>query len=779
MALWDKYKNTDEARVAVPKNVLDLTEIKSISEDGIFSCGTGNIYTKTYKMDDINYSLLSQDAKINILERWCRFLNSRNNPVKLTIIKNHRDRKQFEKEACFPFYADGLNPLRQLFNEEIEGSVTGNLMERNIYLTMRTDDSDDFNAAAAQFNIMEESITEQITGLGSNIHPLSAEERLKILHDFYREPEEHFSFNYREAATSGYDYLSGILPGEINLEDEKCMEFSYEGKKKYVSCLYMQDFKTSLPENFLTSILSLDIELAVSIDITPISADDVNTFLNRKYSNLRSLIKNQNRHNVNNLDWSSEITKTVADDYENIKGHIDDTRYHKQRYFFITVNFAVTAPDKEKLSKDCEMLLLTIKNTSHDAKADFSYLKQWEALNTVLPIGVKNVNYGRNVQTKALAPFNPFTMKELYDTEGIWFGKNRKSGDVIMLDRRKLLSPHGWIFGETGSGKTACAALSAMEIFLKYDNADIIIIDPKNHFKEFSDKTGGIYYDISPSSDIRINPFAFFDTGNRSDMAGDKQGILLAIAEVCKKAPITAKERTVLGRAITKAYALNRKEVSLTDIYECLKEVGNDETADDLRIYLEYFITGSLSIFSKEGNIDINNRVTVYGLMHMGEALRELSMLVIMESIKERVYSNFAKGRATWIIIDEAPQILTTPAEQTYVNSAWMLYRSLGGILTGIAQSVTQLTRTNVTKELIENSEFLMIMKQKDAASSELEEYIGLSPSELDYVFAESCQATGLIKYGTTTVPFDMRISKETPIYEMINTSFHELHKEE
>lgn len=84
MDKWTIYKKTDDFRVAAPKSVLDVVEIKSIDENGIFEVGKGGVFTKTYKIADANYETASVDEQIAILESWCRWLNSNSAPFKIT-----------------------------------------------------------------------------------------------------------------------------------------------------------------------------------------------------------------------------------------------------------------------------------------------------------------------------------------------------------------------------------------------------------------------------------------------------------------------------------------------------------------------------------------------------------------------------------------------------------------------------------------------------------------------------------------------------------------------
>ena len=63
MDKWSKYKACDKHRIKTPVSAQNLIEIKRISDDGIFEVGAGGIFTKTYELSDINYSLLSTEEK--------------------------------------------------------------------------------------------------------------------------------------------------------------------------------------------------------------------------------------------------------------------------------------------------------------------------------------------------------------------------------------------------------------------------------------------------------------------------------------------------------------------------------------------------------------------------------------------------------------------------------------------------------------------------------------------------------------------------------------------
>lgn len=60
----------------------------------------------------------------------------------------------------------------------------------------------------------------------------------------------------------------------------------------------------------------------------------------------------------------------------------------------------------------------------------------------------------------------------------------------------------------------------------------------------------------------------------------------------------------------------------------------------DIALSLELFVSGSLNIFNHQANVDIDNRFTVYGIRDLGAELSPITMLVMLESIQQRIVEN-------------------------------------------------------------------------------------------------------------------------------------------
>ena len=187
--------------------------------------------------------------------------------------------------------------------------------------------------------------------------------------------------------------------------------------------------------------------------------------------------------------------------------------------------------------------------------------------------------------------------------------------------------------------------------------------------------------------------------------------------------------------------------------------------AQELALALELFVEGSLNIFNHHTNVDVDNRFTVYGIQDLGAQLAPVAMLVMMESIQQRIIDNGRKGRATWLYIDECHVLLYSDYSATYLQQLWKKVRKQGGLCTGITQNVTDLLQNYVAMTLLSNSEFVALLKQANVDSAKLAEVIGVSDAQLRFV-SNSASGTGLLKCGSVVIPFDNQISKESDLYK-------------
>ena len=110
--------------------------------------------------------------------------------------------------------------------------------------------------------------------------------------------------------------------------------------------------------------------------------------------------------------------------------------------------------------------------------------QQLQALNTVLPFGQRKINVLRTLTTESLAAFMPFKVQEIRHENGIFYGQNTISKNMIIADRKQLLNGNSFILGVSRSGKSFTGKQEISSIMLKDKNADIIIIDPEKEVRQ-------------------------------------------------------------------------------------------------------------------------------------------------------------------------------------------------------------------------------------------------------------------------------------------------------
>lgn len=170
----------------------------------------------------------------------------------------------------------------------------------------------------------------------------------------------------------------------------------------------------------------------------------------------------------------------------------------------------------------------------------------------------------------------------------------------------------------------------------------------------------------------------------------------------------------------------------------------------------------------------MDNRFTVYGIRDLGTELSPITMLVMMESIQNRIIANGKRGIATWLYIDEFHVLLNSEYSAKYLQQLWKKVRKQGGLCTGITQNIVDLLQNYTATTMLANSEFVALLKQANTDSSRMAEVIGVSEAQLRFV-TNTSSGMGLMKCGNVVIPFDNTIEKGTDLYNLYNTNIHEI----
>lgn len=772
---FKELKKASEPLYKTPKSIQETIEILKVAENGIFEVAK-NRFSKCYRFQDINYTTTNEIEQIDIFERYCKFLNSLDVSFKITINNKNKDMEQVRDFVFLQDREDGFNDFRKAYNDIMEKKIHEGRqgIEQERYLTI-TIERKNFEEAKAQFATIEASVHKAFNELGADILPLTGNERIRVLHDFYHLGEEgKFDFDIKAARKVGADFRNDLCNKMIQFYPDY-----FKDEKKYCRALFIKKYPSSLSDRFLNEITSLPVHSVTSIDVVPIPKDMTTKVLQKKYLGIESdIIKQQRVRNKNN-DFSSEISYNKRIEKKEIEEIMDDVRENDQCLYYVAVTIILMAESKEELDSMTETVETIGKRNS--VTIEEHYLKQREALNTALPIGVRQVETMRTMLTQSLAVLMPFNVQELNDKSGCYYGINQVSKNINIGNRKKLINGNGFVFGVPGSGKSFFCKMEMGSVFLSGED-EIIVIDPMNEYFDIAHTYGGTVVNMSTYTDNYVNPLDMdvwsLDLNDSKGMIREKGEFMLGLCEQCMGESLNSRQKSIIDRCVRKLYmeiAKSREKYIpvMSDFYDILMNQPEEE-AKDIALSLELFVNGSLNIFNHQTNVDVDNRLTVYGIRDLGTELSPITMLVMMESIQNRIIENGKRGVATWLYIDEFHVLLNSEYSAKYLQQLWKKVRKQGGLCTGITQNVVDLLQNYTATTMLANSEFVALLKQANTDSSKMAEVIGVSEAQLRFV-TNTQSGMGLMKCGNVVIPFDNTIEKGTDLYNLYNTNIHEL----
>ena len=410
---FSEIKKASEPLYKSPKSVQETIEIQKISESGIFEVADGK-YSKTYRFSDVNYATRSEDEQESFFQRYCKCLNSFDCTFKITVNNKNKDMDVLRNEVMLKYRNDGFDKMRESYNRIIEEKILEGRqgIEQERYLTI-TIERKNFEEAKAQFATIEASMFRSFAELGSKLTPLTGNERLKILHDYYRlGREDEFNFDIRQGRITGTDFRNEICNTRIKYHPDY---FEDEGKVGRV--LFIKKYPTYLSDRFFTELTFLPVHSVTSVDVVPVPKDLTMKMLQKKYLGIESdIIKQQRTRNRNN-DFSSDISYATRQKKKDIEEIMNNVRENDESLYYVSVTMIVMADDRDELQSICETVDSIAKGAG--CAVDTCMYKQREAVNTTLPIGVRQIETMRTMLTQSLAVLMPFNVQELCDRNGI------------------------------------------------------------------------------------------------------------------------------------------------------------------------------------------------------------------------------------------------------------------------------------------------------------------------------------------------------------------------
>lgn len=253
-----------------------------------------------------------------------------------------------------------------------------------------------------------------------------------------------------------------------------------------------------------------------------------------------------------------------------------------------------------------------------------------------------------------------------------------------------------------------------------------------------------------------------------------KSEFLLSLCEqLIGAGKLSAKEKSVIDRCTAQVYrdyirsGYHGAVPTLQDFHaELLRQP--EKEAQDVALAIELFTDGSLNTFAKPTNVDTNARILCYDIRDLGKQLLPVGMLVVLDSIFNRIIRNRGLKRNTWIYIDEIYLLFQHEYSANFLFTLWKRMRKYQACGTGISQNIEDLLQSHTARTMLANSEFLIMLNQAATDREELAHLLKISDNQLSYI-TNVDSGRGLIKCGSAIVPFVDHFPKNK-LYQMMTT---------
>ena len=783
---FKKKKSPYKKRTELPKTAQDTIPFIEAYDNGLFLVDE-NKYTIIFAFEDIDYILIRDSEQDDVYQKYIKLLNSLPTHVQYQeFIMNTEIDVEVLRKAIVPdeaknrfgreLYRDYCHIMDSYVAKANQGAS-----KKIRLIAMSFSPKSKFEDATLLLRYYRD-IQTYFQAMKSDTKQLQPMEVFSILHKFYHQ-FDHVDFllpkNFLSRGRRIKDYIAPSMfsfkPKEIQIG------------KSFTRVMFVKRYDRTLNDTFISSLLDNSEKITVSKHIVRMDKGESAALVKKRIFDLQGRIQKRKEKNYKEgTDFIPFTYKESLAELEDLQNRLSDSNCE---LFKIGVFVAISADSKENL----ELLTQFIcdKAMEHQVQLDILTLQQANALTTIMPVANNQFTSGESsictyLLSDAAGILLPFSAANHFAENGTCYGisSNSSSTSLIVLDRTNEMNSNGFTLGTSGSGKSMFTKAELVDVIFKHPDDEIIVIDPENEYAPLCEAFGGELLKISPNSPTHFNVFdtdlSYSDEG--ANAIAMKSQFVMSICETAKGMGLTSNEKSIIDRCVKKLYkefvASNGDKSylpTLTDFYEILLR-QNEQEAHDIATSIELYAKGSFDVFAHKTNVNISKPFLVIDIFEMGEQLRSVGMQVILEYLWQRVIENKAKGKRTWIWIDEFSYFFTdgegkeTTRSGDFFAKVYKRIRKHGGTVTGITQNITEVLESKQAQKMLGNAEFVVLLQQKKDDWNAVTKLFDLSESQAGYLKTGE-KGSGLIICGQRIIPFKKPIPKDSLLYQISQTS--------
>ena len=800
----DKVKTGDTFKVK--RSVQEtIPYTSSYPYDGIVETVPG-LYTRMYRFSDINYHTATEEDQTSYLIKYSQLLNRFDPSIRCQIILNNRnvDMQKFKEENLLIMRENDLDIYREEYNTIIltQMSEGRNNLKKERYMVIAVE-AESFPAARHIFSRLDAEIVSAFKEIGNSAaEALSTEERLEILFDIYnignegsfqmKLPEQNDCKELKEVGTESPVSASFLSMGITSKDLIVPSSFTFFRDyflmgNKYCRILYLMDLPNTLSDRFVSDLASASCNLVISINLETVRQDKAVKMVKHQMLTINSTMQ-QAQQTASKNGYSMELVPLeLRQAQEEANELLRNLTGRNQKMFRMTFTVLLIADSMEQLKTNTEILVTA--GRKHLCNLKKLNYQQENGLNATLPYCLNRLSIKRTLTTDSTIIFTPFDTQELLQKQGMYYGRNAVSHNLILFNRDSSQNGNGWILGTPGSGKSFSAKREMAMVFLTTDD-DILIIDPEREYSPLVKAFGGSIVRIAPGSRYHLNPLDMDrDYADDDDPIVLKSDFMLSLCEsvIGGRYGLTPSQIAIIDRCVNMIYQayIGRFDFdkahtpTLLDFQHVLESQPERE-ARELAVAFEIYTKGSLDAFAHLSNVDISNRFVVYDIKDIGSNIKNMAYLVVLDNIWNRIVTNRKKGKRTWIYMDEVYILFEKEESTNFIRQIFSRGRKWGAKTTAITQNVEPILQNTIATTMLSNSAFIQLLNQAPVDRDILAALLHISPAQVAFINNAPPGQGLLYIQGQGVIPFRDHFNKQLApnLYRVMTSKPDELMEE-